>query len=74
MERSAEAVLKIFERKAYLTPFQANKLIKGDYDGYILGGFRILYKIASGTFGRVYRADDPRSGQIVAIKVLRKSI
>lgn len=72
LERSAEAVLKIFERKAYLTPFQANKLIKGDYDGYILGGFRILYKIASGTFGRVYRADDPRSGQIVAIKVLRK--
>src|SRR5207302_1988283 len=31
-----------------------------------------LYKIASGSFGRVYRADDPRSGRIVAVKVLRR--
>src|SRR6202040_1437559 len=45
---------------------------KQEKDGYFLGGFRLLYKIASGTFGRVYRADDPRSGRIVAIKVLRR--
>src|SRR5205085_12620700 len=35
------------------------------------GGYRILYKIASGSFGRVYRGDDPRTGQTVAVKVLR---
>src|SRR5262249_15356297 len=29
------------------------------------------YRIASGSFGRVYRADDPRTGRIVAVKVLR---
>ena len=40
-------------------------------EGYFLGGYRILYKIASGSFGRVYRGDDPRTGQVVAIKVLR---
>ena len=50
---------------------QGNKLRKGDTDGYFLGGYRLLYKIASGSFGRVYRGDDPRTGQVVAIKVLR---
>jgi CheY-like chemotaxis protein len=67
-----EPYLRIMERKGYLTPFQSVKLCKGDTDGYFLGGYRILYKIASGTFGRVYRADDPRTGTVVAIKVLRR--
>jgi serine/threonine protein kinase len=67
-----DAFLRVMERKGYLTPWQSEKLLKGDQDGYYLGGYRILYKIASGSFGRVYRADDPRSGTVVAIKVLRK--
>lgn len=67
-----EPFLKLMERKGQLTPWQSSKLLKGETDGYFLGGYRILYKIASGTFGRVYRADDPRSGRVVAVKVLRK--
>jgi serine/threonine protein kinase len=62
---------KLMERKGLITPLQSSKLLKGEMDGYVLGGFRLLYKIASGSFGRVYRGDDPRTGQIVAIKVLR---
>jgi serine/threonine protein kinase len=68
---SAESLIALMERKGYLTPLQGSKLRKGDRDGFFLGGYRVLYKISSGTFGRVYRGDDPRSGQIVAIKVLR---
>ena len=64
-------MIRLLERKSYLSPWQGGKLMKGDTDGYILGGFRLLYKIASGSFGRVYRSDDPRTGQIVAVKVLR---
>jgi serine/threonine protein kinase len=67
----AEDMVRLMERKRYLTPWQGNKMLKGDTDGYFLGGYRMLYKIASGSFGRVYRGDDPRSGQVVAIKVLR---
>lgn len=67
-----EPWLRAVQRKGYLTPLQTNKLLKQEKDGYFLGGFRLLYKIASGSFGRVYRADDPRSGRIVAIKVLRR--
>jgi len=73
-DRAAPAsdFVRLMERKSLLTPFQSNKIMKGDADGYFLGGYRLLYKIASGSFGRVYRGDDPRSGQIVAVKVLRR--
>src|SRR5215470_15487249 len=67
-----QPLLGFLERKGYLTPWQSQKVLKRDPDGYYLGGYRILYKIASGSFGRVFRADDPRSGRIVAIKVLRR--
>lgn len=67
----AEDLVRRAERKGWLSPWQGGKLMKGDLDGYFLGGYRLLYKIASGSFGRVYRSDDPRTGQIVAVKVLR---
>jgi tRNA A-37 threonylcarbamoyl transferase component Bud32 len=67
-----EPLVRALERKGYLTPFQSHKLLKDDPDGYFLGRYRILYKIASGSFGRVYRGDDPTTGTIVAIKVLRR--
>jgi serine/threonine protein kinase len=67
-----EPLLRALERKGYLTPYQSQKLLKGDREGYAIGGYRILYKIASGSFGRVYRAADPQSGRVVAIKVLRR--
>ena len=67
----ASDLVLLMQRKGLLTPLQGGKLLKGDKTGYFLGGYRVLYKISSGTFGRVYRGDDPRSGQIVAVKVLR---
>lgn len=66
------AFLRALERKGYLTPFQSQKLLKGEQDGYFLGNYRLLYRIASGSFGRVFRADDPRTRTVVAIKVLRR--
>jgi eukaryotic-like serine/threonine-protein kinase len=68
----AEPLIRLMERRGLLTPFQSAKLLKGESDGYFLGGYRLLYRIASGTFGKVYRGDDPRTGQVVAVKVLRR--
>jgi eukaryotic-like serine/threonine-protein kinase len=65
-------LLRALERKGYLTPYQSGKLLKGELDGYFYGGYRVLYKIASGSFGRVYRAEDQQTGGVVALKVLRK--
>jgi serine/threonine protein kinase len=69
---TADSLLKLLERKGFVTPWQSHKLLRGDRDGYFLGGYRVRYKIASGSFGRVFRADDPRTGADAAIKVLRK--
>jgi eukaryotic-like serine/threonine-protein kinase len=66
------AMLRALERKGWLTPYQSGKLLKGDEDGFVLGGYRLLYKISSGSFGRVFRAEDPRAGRVVALKVLRR--
>src|SRR5690349_976310 len=71
-EAEGQQFLRLMERRGYLTPLQSQKLLKNDTDGFFLGGYRLLYKIASGSFGRVYRADDLQSGRIVAIKVLRR--
>ncbi len=68
----AEPLLRALERKGYLTQWQSQKLLKGESDGYFLGGYRILYKISSGSFGRVYRAEDPATGRVLAVKVLRR--
>ena len=65
-------MLRAMERKGILTPYQSGKLLKGDDDGFLLGGYRLLYKISSGSFGRVFRAEDPRAGRVVALKVLRR--
>jgi CheY-like chemotaxis protein len=67
-----QELLRALERKRYLTPWQTDKVLKGHTDGFFLHGYRILYKIASGSFGRVFRAEDPRDGRVVAIKILRR--
>src|SRR5262245_28444370 len=67
----AEPFLRALERRGYLTSWQSGRLLKGDLDGYFMGGYRLLYKIKSGSFGRVYRADEPATGRVVAVKVLR---
>src|SRR5689334_11946051 len=70
-QATGEDFVRYCERKNRLTPWQSSKLLKGDTDGYVLGGYKLLYKIASGSFGRVFRGVDP-SGQVVAMKVLRR--
>jgi CheY-like chemotaxis protein/predicted Ser/Thr protein kinase len=68
-----EGLVKHLERKGWLTPWQSQKLLKGERDGYFLGGYKLLYLISKGSFGRVYRAEDQQTGTVVAIKVLRAS-
>lgn len=68
----AEPLLSALSRQGLLTSLQVDKLLKGDMIGYFMGSYRLLYKIHSGTFGRVYRADDPGSHRVVAVKVLRQ--
>ncbi len=68
----AERLLMFLERKGLITPWQSSKFMKGDRDGFVLGGYRLLYKIQSGSFGRVFRGQDESTGRVVAVKVLRR--
>jgi serine/threonine-protein kinase len=59
-------------RRNFLTPYQIDRLLKGETGGFYYGRNKILYFVGSGTFARVYRAVNQENGNVVAIKVLRQ--
>ncbi len=66
-----EDFLQTLVRREFMTNYQVERLVKGDRTGFFFGDYRVLYLVGSGTFARVYRAVHRRTGQIVAVKVLR---
>lgn len=69
---TSAALLDWLERQGALSSFQLGKLRKGDLDGLVLGNYKLLYRNASGSFARVYRACDINNGGTVGLKVLRQ--
>ncbi|MCG8587128.1 MAG: serine/threonine protein kinase, partial [Pirellulales bacterium] len=59
-------------RRELLTNFQIDRMLRGEKRGYHYGNYKVLYLVGSGTFARVYRAVNQQTGEIVAVKVLRK--
>ena len=45
-------LLQLLEKKHLLTSYQASVLRRGRTDGLVLGGYKLLYKNASGSFAR----------------------
>ena len=58
-------------RGEHITNWQLRRLIEGHRKGYFYGDWKIIYRIGEGTFARVYRASNIKTGDIKAIKVLR---
>ncbi len=69
---SGTEFLQILLRRELLTNYQADRLMRGDKQGYFYGKYKVLYPISQGSFARVYRAVDDATGKSVALKVLRK--
>lgn len=59
-------------RHELLTSFQLDRLIAGNRTGFFYGPAKLLYQIGAGSFARVYRAMNRDTGDIVAVKVLRR--
>ncbi len=69
---SFDSLLKLLEQRSLLTMYQAQKLKKQETDALRVGRYKLLYRNASGSFARVYRASAIDDGQTFAIKLLRQ--
>jgi serine/threonine protein kinase len=69
---SPDALLQFLVRREFLTNYQVERLVKGERTGFFFGDYKVLYLVGTGTFARVYRAVHRRTGQVVAVKVLRR--
>ena len=54
----------------YLTPYQVSRVLSGQTRGLVLGGYRVLDRIGSGSVGVVFLGEHPLLGRRVAIKVV----
>lgn len=64
-------VLALLERRQLLTNLQTKRILKGDTEALVLGRYKLMYRNASGSFARVYRAEAVDDGSMVALKLLR---
>ena len=56
--------------RGILTRFQAELLLSGRSEGFVLGQYRILDQIGRGGMGRVFKAEHITMHRVVALKVL----
>ena len=54
-----------------LTNWQLTRVIDGHKKGYYYGNWKVLYMVGAGTFARVYRSVNIKTGDVMAVKVLR---
>ncbi|MEZ6130173.1 MAG: serine/threonine-protein kinase [Planctomycetaceae bacterium] len=66
-----DEVLALLERRQILTSLQTRRILKGETEGLILGRYKLMYRNASGSFARVFRAEAVDDGSTVALKLLR---
>lgn len=72
ISRQPDRLLDALERQGALTTYQLAKLQKGETDGLILGRYKLMYRNASGSFARVFRACSLDTGKMFGLKVLRQ--
>ncbi|HLQ46991.1 MAG TPA: serine/threonine-protein kinase [Planctomycetaceae bacterium] len=70
--RQPGPLLEVLEQQGLVTSYQLSKLNKGVTDGLVLGRYKLMYRNASGSFARVFRACSLDDGSMIGLKVLRQ--
>jgi serine/threonine-protein kinase len=63
-------IARYLVEEGLLTRFQAENLLAGRVNGFVLGQYRVLDEIGRGGMGRVFKAEHATMRQVVALKVL----
>lgn len=69
---SLDEVIHVILGRELLTNLQVDRILRGERSGFYYGKWKVLYLIGTGSFARVYRAVHRDSGDVRAVKVLRK--
>lgn len=70
VQSNARDAARLLVHDGYLTRFQAERLLEGRYRGFFIDHYKVLEVLGAGGMACLYLAEDARSGQQVAIKVL----
>ncbi len=64
------ALAEFLVEQGILTPFQAERLLQGKTQGFVLGPFTLMDALGAGSMGTVYKAHSKTDGNWYAVKVL----
>ncbi|MEZ6057002.1 MAG: serine/threonine-protein kinase [Planctomycetaceae bacterium] len=65
-------LLDLLQRQQLLTGYQVERLASRESTGLVIGGCKLLYRNASGSFARLYRGCTLAGNQTIAVKLLRE--
>ncbi len=69
---SLDELQRVLLGRGILTNYQFDRLLRGERAGFFYGDYKVLYLVGTGSFARVYRAVHTKSGEVFALKVLRR--